>query len=54
MISFEWNRESVDHTIQDVSCTVEKIESKMFNEQGEKAFACSFCDMRYYCGAAEQ
>ena len=52
MISFEWNRESVNRTIQDVSCTVEKIESKMFNEQGEKAFACSFCDMRYYCGAA--
>ena len=49
LITFEWNRTDVDRTIRDISDTVQKIEAKDFHERVQNAYACKFCDMRYFC-----
>ena len=49
MITFEWNPADVDRTIRDLTETVRKIERKDFHEKVQNVYACSFCDMRYYC-----
>jgi len=49
LVSFEWNRADVDRTILDITETVRKIETKDYNERVQNAYACKFCDMRYFC-----
>ena len=53
LISFEWRRENIERTMQEISDLVEKIEKKEFHERAQNAYACRYCDMRYYCGRAE-
>ena len=49
LVTFVWNRADVDRTIRDISETVQKIETKDFHERVQNAYACKFCDMRYFC-----
>ena len=49
LISFDWDRKAVDRTIADIAETVRKIEAKEFSERVRNAYACKFCDMRYFC-----
>ena len=50
LVTFIWDRKAVDQTIADITETVEKIEAKEFHEKAQNAYACKFCDMRYFCG----
>lgn len=49
-ITFEWKRENIDHTVDEISDTVKNIESKVFNDKVRNNCACRFCDMKYVCG----
>jgi DNA helicase-2/ATP-dependent DNA helicase PcrA len=49
LVTFEWNRADVDRTIRGITETVQKIETKDFHERVQNAYACKFCDMRYFC-----
>ena len=49
LVTFVWNRADVDRTIRDISETVQKIETKDFHERVQNAYACKYCDMRYFC-----
>ena len=53
LITFEWNRADVDHTIREITETVEKIEAKDFHLRVQNTYACRFCDMRYFCKCEE-
>lgn len=50
LITFEWNRENVNHTVDEISETVRCIEEKKFDRSVQNSYACEFCDMRYVCG----
>jgi DNA helicase-2/ATP-dependent DNA helicase PcrA len=50
IISFDWNRESVDRTIEEITHTVHQIEDKDFCGGVRNNYACRFCDMKYVCG----
>lgn len=50
IISFEWNKDAVDETINEITQTVRNIESKKFNHMVQNSYACEFCDMKYVCG----
>ncbi len=49
LITFERNQANIDQTIRDITETVDKIEAKDFHKRAQNAYACKFCDMRYYC-----
>ena len=49
LITFNWDRKAVARTIADITKTVAKIEAKEFRERVQNAYACKFCDMRYFC-----
>ena len=51
LITFNWDRKAVTRTIADITKTVAKIEAKEFRERVQNAYACKFCDMRYFCGS---
>ena len=53
LISFEWNRESVENTIDEISETVRRIEDKDFEGKVQNSYACIYCDMKYICGVAK-
>ena len=53
LITFEWNRESVDHTMDELAQTVTKIEQKLFDEEVQNSYACEYCDMKFVCGKAK-
>lgn len=50
VISFEWSRDAVDETINEITQTVRNIENKKFDRTVQNSYACRFCDMRYVCG----
>jgi DNA helicase-2/ATP-dependent DNA helicase PcrA len=50
IISFEWSRDAVNETIDEITQTVRNIEDKNFNHMVQNSYACEFCDMRYVCG----
>lgn len=50
IITFEWKRENIDHTVEEISDTVKNIEGKVFNDKARNNYACRFCDMKYVCG----
>ena len=49
LISFEWSRSAIDHTVVEITETIRKIENKDFSEGTRISYACTFCDMRYLC-----
>ena len=53
LVTFEWNRTNVERTICDITETVGKIEAKDFHERVQNAYACRYCDMRYFCKSGE-
>lgn len=50
LISFEWTREAIDHTVDEISETIRNIEAKNFEHSVKNSYACTYCDMRYVCG----
>ena len=52
IISFEWSRDAIDKTVEEISGTVMRIESKDFEDKVQNNYACRFCDMKYVCGMA--
>jgi DNA helicase-2/ATP-dependent DNA helicase PcrA len=50
MISFDWNRQAIDQTIDEITATVHAIENKEFEEKSKNGYACRFCDMKHICG----
>lgn len=50
IISFEWSRDAVSQTIDEITQTVRNIEDKKFDSMVQNSYACEFCDMRYVCG----
>ena len=52
LITFEWSREAIDKTIAEITNTVKRIESKIFDEKVQNSYACDYCDMKYICGKA--
>lgn len=50
IISFDWNREAVDRTVNEITKTVHAIENREFEEKVKNNYACRFCDMKYVCG----
>ena len=50
IISFEWNKDAVACTIDEITETVHKIENKEFESRVQNNYACRFCDMKYVCG----
>lgn len=50
LISFEWSREAVNNTVQEITRTVHDIEHKKFEHKVQNSYACRFCDMKYVCG----
>ena len=50
LITFTWTRDAIDHTIAEISQTINKIEQKQFEQGATNSYACTFCDMRYLCG----
>ena len=53
LITFEWTRDAIDHTIDEITATIQNIENKNFEGSVTNYYACTFCDMRYVCGKAE-
>ena len=49
LVTFEWNRANVDRTIREITDTVNKIESKDYHARVQNSYACTYCDMRYFC-----
>ncbi|SFR90375.1 ATP-dependent helicase [[Clostridium] aminophilum] len=49
IISFEWSRNAIDETIQEITRTVQNIEAKKFELKAQNTYACEYCDMRYVC-----
>ena len=52
LITFPWTRAAIDKTVEDISGTIRRIESKSFEGGVRNNYACAFCDMRYLCGKA--
>jgi len=52
LISFEWSRDAIDKTVQEITQTVRDIEDKKFDSKVQNNYACRFCDMKYVCGNA--
>ncbi len=52
LITFEWTRAAIDHTIAEITETIKNIEAKKFDGGAANAYACAFCDMRFVCGKA--
>ena len=52
IISFDWSRDAIDKTVDEISGTVMRIESKDFEDKVQNNYACRFCDMKYVCGMA--
>lgn len=52
LISFEWSRDAVDKTVDEITQTVKAIEERKFEKQVQNSYACEFCDMKYVCGKA--
>ncbi len=52
LISFEWTRNAVEQTVDEVSETIRKIEKKDFDGDVTNDYACKFCDMKYLCKKA--
>ncbi len=52
LITFEWTRSAIDHTVAEISETIKNIEDKNFDGSVTNSYACTFCDMRYVCGKA--
>ena len=50
LISFEWSRDAIDKTVQEITQTVRDIEDKKFDSKVQNNYACRFCDMKYVCG----
>jgi DNA helicase-2/ATP-dependent DNA helicase PcrA len=50
MISFVWERDAIDKTVQEITQTVHDIEGKKFDSKVQNSYACEFCDMKYVCG----
>lgn len=50
MISFEWKKEDIEQTVEEITKTVEQIEKKEFEGKGQNQNTCKFCDMKYVCG----
>ncbi len=50
IITFEWNKVSIDRTIAEISETIKKIENRDFDGDVTNSYGCKFCDMRYVCG----
>lgn len=50
LISFEWTKAAIDHTVAEISETIKNIENKNFDGSVTNSYACIFCDMRYVCG----
>lgn len=50
-ISYDYNRTAIDHTIDEVSAVVEKIENKEFKQDPKKRCKelCHECDLKNYC-----
>ena len=53
IISFDWSREAIDKTVDEINQTVKDIESKKFDRSVQNNYACEFCDMRYVCGKSK-
>ena len=53
LITFECKESDIDQTINEITRTVEKIETKDFCSQVQNKYACTFCDMRHFCGCEE-
>ena len=49
LISFDWNKESIDNTVNEISDTIKAIEDKDFRLMAQNNYACRFCDMKYVC-----
>ena len=49
LISFEWNKKSIDNTVNEISDTIKAIENKDFRLKAQNKYACKFCDMKYIC-----
>ena len=49
LISFEWKRDSIDKTIEQLANTIERIENCDFDGDVTNSYSCRFCDMRYLC-----
>ena len=52
LITFEWTRSAIDHTVAEISETIKNIENKNFEGSVTNSYACTFCDMRFVCGKA--
>jgi len=50
IISFDWSREAIDSTIEEITETVRHIENKDFENDVQNNYACRFCDMKHVCG----
>ena len=53
LITFECKESDIDQTINEITRTVEKIETKDFCSQVQNKYACTFCDMRHFCGCED-
>ena len=53
LISFDWTREAIDRTVEEISGTVRNIESRNYGRRASHSYACIYCDMRYACGKAQ-
>lgn len=50
MITFEWTRESIERTMEEIAETIRNIETKNYEQSATNAYVCTYCDMRYVCG----
>ncbi|MDE7430977.1 MAG: ATP-dependent helicase [Lachnospiraceae bacterium] len=52
IISFDWSRDAIDKTVEEITDTVHAIENKIFENKVQNTYACRFCDMKYVCNKA--
>lgn len=50
VIELEYDRKSVENTINEIKRTVGNIENNNFDEGAQNNYACRFCDMKFVCG----
>lgn len=50
MITFEWTRESIEHTLEEIAETIRNIETKNYEQSARNTYVCTYCDMRFVCG----
>lgn len=52
-VTFEFNRDNIDRTIEEVTATIRNIECRNFTGSVTNSYACDYCDMKFLCKKAD-